>query len=271
MSSCAKKMIRVFLLCFLYSGCGSLGIGNETAGRVFTEANRLVSEGDLRRAEEKFLWIIRSMPRNPRSYNNLGNLYFKKGEIDKAGMQYRKALELNSGYLIARVNLAVILLKQGKTEDALQMLQEGLKPYPENAELQNGLGICELRRGNIQKAIQHFRKAIDIQGPNPLFYNNLAYAYAESNDFLNEALKLCKDALKAEPQNGIVLDTLGWVYFKRGIFDQSTEYLRKALDLKPGENAVRSHLVTVYRWIGENEKAMSLIKEGSRIPGQGMP
>ncbi|MEK6776486.1 MAG: tetratricopeptide repeat protein [bacterium] len=265
MSSDFKKYAALFLLCLLSTGCSLSGMGDEKVDRLFTEAGQLSSGGQLLQAEQKYIWVIQHRPMNPRPYNNLGNIYSKKGEIDKARMHYKKALELNSGYLIARINLAVLLLRQEETENAFRLLQEGMKEYPESAELHNGLGICEVRRGNIQKAIQHFRKAIDIQGSNPMFYNNLAYAYTESNEFLNEALKLSKDALKAEPQNAIFLDTLGWVYYKKGIFDQSVEYLRKALDMKPGEDSIRSHLVTVYRWIGEDEKAVNLIKEGAHM------
>jgi Flp pilus assembly protein TadD len=255
----------IFLFCLCFAGCGTAGTSPVESDRIFSEANQLYFAGKFSEAEEKFQWLIRNNTENPRLYNNIGNLYFNRGETEKAEAQYKKALELNPGYLIARVNLAMLSLKHGEPEDALRLLQDGIKEYPENADLHNGIGIYELRKGKIKEAVNPFRKAIDIQGENPVFYNNLAYAYAESNEYLNEALKLAKKALKGDPQNAVFLDTLGWIYFKKGVFDESIVYLSSALEIAPRTEVIRSHLVTVYRWIGQEQKALHLLKEGIRL------
>lgn len=260
-----RNLIVVLMFCSLAMACGFSGTESGQASRVFAEANRLVSEGRSEEGEEKFNWLIQQNASNPRPYNNLGNLYERKGENEKARVQYEQALELSPSYLIARVNLAVLSLKHGQTEDALRILQQGLKEYPENADLHNGLGICELRKGNLKKAIRNFRKAIDIQGATPVFYNNLAYAYAESNEYLNEALKLAKEASKVEPENPVFRDTIGWVYFKRGVFDQAIEHLQGALEMNQNSAIIRSHLVKVYRWMGRDDQAVALIKDGIRF------
>ncbi len=261
----SKTITAVFLFCLFSVGCGPVGTSPKENDRVFTEANQLYFAGKFAEAEEKFQWLIRNNTKNPRLYNNLGNIYFKRGETEKAGTQYKKSLELNPGYLIARVNLAVLSLKHGEPEDALRLLQDGMKEYPENADLHSGIGIYELRKGKIGEAVNHFRKAIDIQGESPVFYNNLAYAYAESNEYLNEALKLAKEALKTNPQNAVFIDTLGWIYFKKGMFDESTGYLSAALEISPRTEVIRAHLVMVYRWIGQEEKALNLVKEGIHL------
>jgi Flp pilus assembly protein TadD len=233
--------------------------------RVFAEANQLFSEGKLKEAEKKYQWLIQNVSDNPRPYNNLGNLYARLGEKEKARTQYEKALQLNPGYLIARLNLAVLSLKHGETDEALKWLREGIKEYPDNSALHNGLGICAMRKWDNKEAVRHFQKAIDIEESKSELYNNLAYAYAESNEHLNEALKLSKEVYKKDADNAVFLDTLGWVYFKRGVFDESINYLSRALEKDPHSAKIRSHLVKVYRWMGDNEKVRGLIKDGIRL------
>ena len=261
--------VKWFLTCcsllLFFAACNWFGPLKEDPDRLYNEANRLLSIGEFAEAEKKFLFLIKSLPENPRPYNNLGNLYATQGEEEKARKQYKMALDLNPGYLIARLNLAVLSLNHDETEEAYRWLQEGLKNYPENAALQNGLGVCELRRGNVQKAITYFRKAIDIEGAKPEYYNNLAFAYAECNQFLLEALKLAKEAMKGRSENPVFLDTVGWVYFKRGVFDQAIENLENALSYNPKSEAIRLHLITIYRWMGNNGKVTELIKDGIRV------
>jgi Flp pilus assembly protein TadD len=233
--------------------------------RVFAEANQLFSEGKLKEAEKQYQWLIQNVSDNPRPYNNLGNLYARLGEKEKARTQYEKALQLNPGYLIARLNLAVLSLKHGETDEALKWLREGIKEYPDNSALHNGLGICAMRKWDNKEAVRHFQKAIDIEESKSELYNNLAYAYAESNEHLNEALKLSKEVYKKDADNAVFLDTLGWVYFKRGVFDESINYLSRALEKDPHSEKIRSHLVKVYRWMGDSEKVRGLIKDGIRL------
>jgi Flp pilus assembly protein TadD len=245
-------------------GCAFGVSGARQPAQIFIEANRLYADGNYKAAEEKLLDLSEKMPGNPRIANNLGNVYMKQGDLVAARSSYEKALEINPGYVIARVNLAVLSLRNGKTEEAYAAFREILKAYHDDADIRNGLGVCELRRGRIEEGVNHFRKAIDIQGEFPLFYNNLAYAYAEANEYLNESLKMAKEALKVEPGNPVYLDTLGWVYFKRGVFDRSIELLQDALDRAPAKAEIRSHLVSVYRWMGREDEAIALIREGIR-------
>lgn len=258
------RIVGMILISGLFAGCIFGSSGARQPAQVFAEANRLYAGGNYKAAEKKLLGLSEKMPRNPRIANNLGNVYLKLGNRLAAQSYYEKALELNPGYVIARVNLAVLSLRNRKTEEANAVFLEILKAYHDDADIRNGLGVCELRRGRIKEGVDHFRKAIDIQGGSPLFYNNLAYAYAEADEYLNEALKMAKEALKAEPENPVYLDTLGWVYFKRGVFDRSIELLQEALDRASEKSEVRSHLIAVYRWMGREKDAIALIREGIR-------
>ncbi len=253
--------IGIILLVFLAYGCDLHESKGILMDRMFVKGNHLYDQGKFAEAEKIFLGMIEGNPENPRLHNNLGNVYVREGRVGDAKRQYRKALELNPGYVIARVNLAVLLLENGDSDLARRLFQKELGRYPEHADLHNGLGVFSLRTGRVKEAVDHFRKAIDIEGEVPFLYNNLAFAYAESNEYLNEALKLAKEAVKSDPENPVFLDTMGWVYFKRGVFDNAILNLKASLQRDPTSRRTRSHLITLYRWIGRESDAADLIRD----------
>jgi len=256
--------VLIIFLAVLYSGC--LGQSDMAAAdRDFAEANRLYRAGHFSEARDKILKLLAHYPENPRLHNNLGNLLLKAGMADEAMAHYKKALEYSPGYVIARANVAMLSLMNGDTDAAFSILSDIEPDYPDHADVQNGLGICELRRGNVEKAVNHFRKAVDIHEGTPMFYNNLAYAYAESDEYLNEAMKSVKEALKDDGENPIFLDTQGWILFKRGVFEGAIASLTSALEQDPKSKTIRSHLVHVYRWLGQSGKAVELISQGAQI------
>ncbi len=265
--SLTEMMLRRWVLAvfFCLVGCSFAPSKSGDADRFFREANRLYAQGKYTEAAEELQRLIAQYPENPRLFNNLGNVYFKQGRSEEARNQYRRALELNPGYAIATANLAVLSLKSGRTEEALETFHQNLATYPDYPEGHNGLGVCELQQGRVEAAVTHFRKAIDLNGGAPPMFNNLAYAYAESNIYLNEAMSMAKEILESDPDNPAFLDTLGWVYFKRGVFEQSVDALRAALEEEPASEVIRSHLSTVYRWTGRDDEAMALAVEGIRL------
>ena len=101
-----------------------------------------------------------------------------------------------------------------------------------------------------------------------MLYNNLAYAYAESNEYLNEAMKSVKEALKNDAANPVFLDTQGWILFKRGVFEDAIASLTSALEQDPKSKPIRSHLAHVYRWLGQPDKAVELIAQGLEATGE---
>lgn len=256
----------VFILLLGIAGSGCLSQSDMAAAdRHFAEANRLYREGEFSEARDKILQLLAHYPENPRLHNNLGNLLLKAGMQDEAMEHYQKALEYSPGYVIARANVAMLSLMNGETDAAFNILSEIEPDYPDHADVQNGLGVCELKRGNVHKAVDHFRKAVDIHEGTPMLYNNLAYAYAESNEYLNEAMKLIKEAMRDDPENPVFLDTQGWILFKRGVFEEAIASLTSALDQEPTSQTTRSHLVHVYRWLGQSGKAVELISQGSQL------
>jgi tetratricopeptide (TPR) repeat protein len=73
-------------------------------------------------------------------------------------------------------------------------------------------------------------------------YNYLGYMFAEEGRNLDEAVELLNKAVSLEPDNGAYIDSLGWAYYKKGMYKEAFELLEKALRLEPNEPEIAEHL-----------------------------
>ena len=87
--------------------------------------------------------------------------------------------------------------------------------------------------------------------------NYLGYMLADQGEKLPEALKMIRQAVDLEPQNGAYLDSLGWAYFKTGEYAQAEENLRKANERINTDPTVHDHLGEVYEKTGNLKMAVA--------------
>ena len=90
--------------------------------------------------------------------------------------------------------------------------------------------------------------------------NYLGYTYAERGTNLDEAEDLIKRALKFRPNDGYILDSLGWVYFKKKKFDEALIELEKSWKLAPNDPVIGEHLGDVYVKKSLWEKALKVYR-----------
>jgi tetratricopeptide (TPR) repeat protein len=138
-------------------------------------------------------------------------------------------------------------LKRWKdSEDAIAQAEK-LAARPEEKEYIRFLqGSIYERQKKYDQAEQAFRQVLQQNPSNSMALNYLGYMLADRNTHLEEALNLIKKALDFDPQNGAYLDSLGWVYFKLGNYDQAEENLRRAADKSPNDATVQDHLGELY-------------------------
>ena len=100
-----------------------------------------------------------------------------------------------------------------------------------------------------------FQNALRLDRNNHNALNNYAYYLSLRSENLDEALEMSKHAVGMEPQNAAYLDTLGWIYYKKGDFDTALEYIQQAVDTGEASAEVYEHLGDVYDALGEESKA----------------
>jgi tetratricopeptide (TPR) repeat protein len=138
-------------------------------------------------------------------------------------------------------------LKRWKdSEDAIAQAEK-LAARPEEKEYIRFLqGSIYERQKKYEQAEQAFRQVLQQNPSNTMALNYLGYMLADRNNHLEEALILVKKALDLDPQNYNYIDSLGWVYFKLGNYDQAEESLRRAADKAPTDATIQDHLGELY-------------------------
>ena len=92
------------------------------------------------------------------------------------------------------------------------------------------------------EALTVLREAQALEPNNPLVQNNIGYLLLEQDQNLEEAAALIEKSVKATPNSGSVVDSLGWAQFKLGRFKEAEATLRRATELTPYSPEVRKHL-----------------------------
>jgi tetratricopeptide (TPR) repeat protein len=160
--------------------------------------------------------------------------------------------------------LGIALREAKHTQQAVTTFEEALH----EAELDSGeianarfyfdYGATAEQAGLYDKAAELFKKAITLDPANSAeACNYLAYMWAEQNSHLDEAIEMIQRALQADPQNGAFLDSLGWVEYRQGKYEQSLSDLLRAVQNMPHDDAVvHEHLGDTYLKLGRTAQAL---------------
>ena len=141
------------------------------------------------------------------------------------------AIELDENYLAAYSAYAGLLVGQNRTDEAVAQYKKVLEKRPA-AQIYTMLGILEDARGNTGEAEAAYRKALEISPETPIAANNLAWLIADNGGNLDEALQLASSAVSKNQSVAGFYDTLGWIYFKKGLASPAVEQLKKAVALE---------------------------------------
>ena len=119
-------------------------------------------------------------------------------------------------------------------------------PQRDNWTLFYFRGICYERSKQWPKAEADFKKALELNPDQPLVLNYLGYSWIDQGLNLEEAFKMLRRAVELRPNDGYIVDSLGWAHFKLGQYAEATETLEKAINLKPADPVLNDHLGDAY-------------------------
>ena len=154
---------------------------------------------------------------------------------------------------------------QGRSSMARKVFEQGLVLYPENEDLRYTYGLYLESKGENDAALQEMEKIIAINPDNAAALNYVGYSWADANTNLPEALQYLQKAVALTPENGYSRDSLGWVYYRLGKWDDALLELEKANAIIPNDPAILDHLAEVYMTSGNTEKALPLYKTLLRL------
>jgi len=104
------------------------------------------------------------------------------------------------------------------------------------------------------------KKVIAIDPQDAQALNYLGYTYVELDKNLEEAERLIRKAIELQPKDGYITDSLGWLFYKKGQFQEALATLEKAVSFVPDDPIILEHLGDVYMKMNNQEKALESYK-----------
>ena len=183
-------------------------------------------------------------------------------EFDHA--RYEKALEILERARKAVPKEARFIMLQGlsysrlgQKEKALTLLEQAYRLNPTDMNTLSSLALEYEGAKRYTDADRTYEEALKVDPKAAIILNNYGYSLAERGLQIDRALGMAKQAVAAEPENPSYLDTLGWIYFKLGRYQEAAELIERAVRGE-ASTVIHEHLGDVYSKLGETAKARTM-------------
>ncbi|MBC8286287.1 MAG: tetratricopeptide repeat protein [Nitrospinae bacterium] len=201
----------------------------ETHGRL----DKAVAEFEkLRKLEPKSLDILLYTAR----------LYSLMKMTQNSVALLNEAVEMEPGNDQLQHSLALAYMAQNENDKAIATMRKALALNPQKDSYYFELGALMEKSGDYKGAIANMRRAIELNPLHSNAHNFLGYMYALEGYDLDQALEHLKKALTIQPRNGYFLDSLGWIYFKKGESKKALTQIQKALIYTEPDPVLYDHL-----------------------------
>ena len=156
---------------------------------------------------------------NDVAHNNLGFVFLRGGELDKAISQFQAALDIrfrntethySLGAALIQSNLGNVLARKQLWEEAIDHLQEAIRLRPDYADAYYNLGSVLFQQGRIDQAIAQWQKALAIRPRDVEAHRNVASALRKQGN-VKEAISEYEQALNIVPEDSVALNNLAWI------------------------------------------------------------
>ena len=223
------------------------------------------SQAEYSKAAASFEQSLLINSAQPDNYVHLGELLLTRlRENDRAVRVMQEARRHVPNAPQITYLLAVALREAKHSQEAVTTFEEALHESEAGGqEMVNDrfffeYGAAAERAGLYDKAAELFKRAIELDPADAAqAYNYLGFMWADQNIHLDEAEDYIKRALAAEPENGAYLDSLGWVHYRQGKYEQAlAELLSAAAELKEEDPTVFEHIGDTYSMMKQTAKAL---------------
>ncbi len=192
--------------------------------------------------------------------------YMAQRQFDKAEAALRKVLALDSSSLDTYGLLGQLYLAQNKADQALQEYENLSKQQPNAIGPHTVVAMLLQSQNRLDEAQKRYERVIQLDRQAPVAANNLAWLYAERGGNLDIALQLAQTARRNLPNAHAVADTLGWVYYKKQLYDQAIRELTEAVAKDPENPEYQYHLGAAYAAKGDIPKARAALQKAVARP-----
>jgi tetratricopeptide (TPR) repeat protein len=204
---------------------------------------------------------IKRSPPSAALYILAGRAYVASGDPARAEELLKKAIDLDPAKLQAYGLLGQLYISQRRLGDAKDQYTELTKKNPRSVAVSTMLGMILEAQRDLPAAEAQYQKTLGLDAEAAVAANNLAWLYVSSNRNLDQALQLAQTAAKQLGELPQVNDTLGWIYYRKGMFQPAVKHLEKSIQKDATDASVHYHLGMAYAGDGEFEKARKSLQK----------
>ena len=222
-----------------------------------------VAQGHADRAKIRLNALLATRPDHLFGHGLLGEVLALSGHPQEADAQFREASRVNPKWITPWLDWGGLRLAQKQPDQAVQVIQDGLKANPDSEELQMLLASAYSSQGQIDHAITAYDEALRLNPRNVLVANNLAVLlvdYKGDPQSLQKAFALSRDFEKDAPHS-LFLDTLGWVRFKMGQQEEALRLMKGAVAKSPEIPTLNYHLGMALYKSGKTAEARAYLSK----------
>ncbi|MGA2129539.1 MAG: tetratricopeptide repeat protein, partial [Xanthobacteraceae bacterium] len=209
--------------------------------------------GDTDRALVDFDEAIRLNPKYIAPFGQRSLAYYRKGDYARALIDAKEFIRLgrtDNPAEVTDLDAAMLLgsaLKEikdfaGCADVFGKALAEIRQPEPAHWFIYFSRGNCYGGLHQTDKAEADFTKALELSPDEPQVLNTLAYGWVDRGIKVDEAVRMIKRAFEQKPDDGFIVDSLGWAYYRLGNYEEAMKQLDRAVKLNPGDPAIHDHL-----------------------------
>lgn len=194
----------------------------------------------------------------------IAQLLAKQGKLDAGRRHLQDAQAAGNADRIQLLLAESQLLRDaGRTKEAYELLAGSLAGQPEQPELLYESALLAEKLGRHDVMEVNLRKLIRIKPDHAHAYNALGYSFAERNLRLAEAEELIVKALQLSPDDPFIIDSMGWVLYRKGDNAGALTQLQRAFSIRP-DPEIAAHLGEVLWVLGRRDEAKRTWQEAAK-------
>jgi tetratricopeptide (TPR) repeat protein len=214
-------------------------------------------------ARQRIRRQFQKTPDSPSAHFFEGKILIAEGKWDSAEAELQKTLQLDPNFSNAYDLLVQTYLATNRLPQAVSQLQGELSKDPNNSAALMTLALLYERMKDYPKARDAYEKLLSIHPNFVPALNNLAYLYTERLNDLNKAYDLARKARDLQGEDASVGDTLGWVLYKRGDYQQALPVLQEAAEKAPDSPEIQFHLGMTANMMGQTDVARVALQKAA--------
>lgn len=265
---------------------------------IYPVAMLALQQGDATTGRTQLEKLLKS------DFQDKSTVHFFLAQIDEdqkkpeAALEHYRQVTVGDQYITARSRAAQILVKQGKAEEARDlirstqagsvaektqlilaesqllresgrhaeayaMLETALAKQPDNPELLYETALSAERQGKPEILETHLKRLLELKPDHAHALNALGYSFAERNIRLDEASALITRALLLTPDDPFIMDSLGWVLFRQGKLGEALSTLERAYQIK-ADPEIAAHIGEVLWTLNRKDDARRVLKDAAK-------